>query len=186
MSHAPHADANDPFQKRTAVAIAIFTVILAFANMLTNQARTEAILSSNRATNKWSYYQSKSTKQNLVKLEQSLLPRLGTADVTADVARLTAELARYDSEKETIKAEGEHLAALEHECEHKEHYYDYAATIIELAIILASVALLMNSKKALYASAAVALASVGLLLFTTYVLPPEPVEKPAAGHHEAE
>ena len=83
MSHGPHADASDPFQKRTAVAIALFTTVLAFANMLTNQARTEAILSSNRATNKWSHFQSKSTKQQLVRLEQSLLARLPSSDAAA-------------------------------------------------------------------------------------------------------
>ena len=99
MSHGPHADPNDPFQKRTAVAIALFTTVLAFANMLTNQARTQAILSSNRATNKWSHYQSKSTKQQLARLEQTLLSHMPNVEtVASDTARVTTELARYDGE----------------------------------------------------------------------------------------
>lgn len=177
MSHAPHADASDPFQKRTAVAIALFTTVLAFANMLTNQARTEAILSSNRATNKWSHYQSKSTKQQLVRLEQSLLSRLpGVETASADGARITAELARYDTEKEVIRKDAEALAAEEREAEHKEHFYEYSATLAELAIILASIALLTTSRKALYMSLVVVSTALLLVAYTSFALhPPAPV-----------
>src|SRR5438132_1288659 len=97
--HGAHADASDPFQKRAAVAIAVFTVILAFANMLTNQSRTRAILSSNRATNQWSYYQSKSTKLVVTQLHRDLVK-----DDTAKVAALDQEMVRYEKEKEEIKA----------------------------------------------------------------------------------
>lgn len=59
--HGPHADANDPFQKQVAVVLAMYSVGLAFVNMLTNQSRTQSILRSNEATNTWSHFQSKST-----------------------------------------------------------------------------------------------------------------------------
>lgn len=185
MSHGPHADSSDPFQKRTAVAMALFTTVLAFASMLTNQARTEAILSSNRATNKWSHYQSKSTKGNLVKLEQTLLAKMG-GDAAADHDRLTAELARYEVEKATIRAEAEALAAEERQAEHKEHYFEYSATIAELAIILASIALLTGSRKALYSSFGVLAVSVGLLGYTSFALHHAPPEAPGVAAANAE
>src|SRR5437868_5183811 len=130
--HGAHADASDPFQKRAAVAIAIFTVILAFANMLTNQSRTKAILSSNRATNQWSYYQSKSSKALITQLRRDLVK-----DDAAKVAELDQELARYEKEKEEIRARAEGLASEEGDAEHKEHYFEYAATVVELGIVLA-------------------------------------------------
>lgn len=180
MSHGPHADANDPFQKRTAVAIAAFTTLLAFGNMLTNQARTEAILSSNRATNRWSYYQSKSSKQQITRLELSLLAHQPGGAPEADAARLNADIERYEKEKTEIRKEAEGFTAVEKAAEHREHFYEYGATITELAIIVASVALLLSSRKALLASIVIATVAVGMFGFTKFGLhaPAEPHEEP--------
>lgn len=161
-----HADASDPFQRRTAVAIAIFTVILAFGNMLTNQARTEAILSSNRATNKWAHYQSKSTKQNLVRLQLDLVTRLGGESAAEAERHLREEIERYDREKEEIFKEADELANEEKNFERKENFYEYSSTIAELAIVLAGVALLGSSRKLLAGSMAAAAASILLLGYT--------------------
>lgn len=165
--HGPHADASDPFQRRTAVAIALYTVILAFGNMLTNQARTEAILSSNRATNKWAHYQSKSTKQNLVRLQLELNARLPAQENAAEVQKhFEDEIERYDQEKEVIFKEADELANEEKNFERKENFYEYSSTIAELAIILAGVALLGSSRKLLGGSMAAAAASIVLLGYT--------------------
>ena len=174
MSHGPHADSTDPFQRRAAVAIAIFTVTLAFANMLTNQSRTKAILSSNRATNQWAYYQSKSTKQNLTKMERDLLASSRPDD--PQLAKLDDEMARYAKEKEDIKKRAESLAGEEADAEHKEHFFEYSATVVELAIVMAGVALLLASRKLLGLSTVVAGASLVLMAYTAFLL----------GHHEAE
>lgn len=171
MAHGPHADPNDPFQKRTAVAIAAFTTLLAFSNMLTNEARTEAILSSNRATNRWSHYQSKSTKQQLSRLELSLLTRQPGGVVAEDNTRLSSEIERYEKEKQEIRREAEGFNAIEKAAEHREHYFEYAATIAELAIITASVALLLSSRKALMLALAVALLALALTLYTKFGMP---------------
>lgn len=177
--HAPHADASHPFQKRVAVAIAVYTVILAVANMLTNQARTEAILSSNRAADQWAYYQAKGTKQNLIKLEKSILGRVENGGLRDDdMNRLDKDISRYEHEKDDIKKQSMVLAAAEHENEHKEHFYEYAATLAELGIIIASVALLLESRKAVAASALACLASVLLLLFTSFAMPHEKPKEP--------
>src|SRR5437016_3421006 len=81
MSHGgAHADPHDPLQKKIAIAMAVFAVILTFNTMLTNQCRTESLLKAAQATNKWGYYQSKSTKQIVVKAEAELLADLGPAE----------------------------------------------------------------------------------------------------------
>src|SRR5258706_9810307 len=113
--HGAHADASDPFQKRAAVAIAVFTVILAFANMLTNQARTRAILSSNRATDQWAYYQSKSTKLLLTQMRRDFMSKMPGAADAAQLAALDAELVRYEQNKEEIRKKAEELTGEEAE-----------------------------------------------------------------------
>jgi hypothetical protein len=179
--HGPHADASQPFQKRVAVAIAVYTVILAIANMLTNQARTEAILSSNRAADQWAYYQAKGTKQNLVRLEKNILGRVENGGLhDDDMVRLDKEIARYEKEKEEIKRQSMVLGAAEDENEHKEHFYEYAATLAELGIIIASVALLLTSKKAVAISALASTASLLLIIYTSFAMPHEKVREPPA------
>lgn len=171
--HAPHADAHDPFQRRVAIFMALYTVAIAFNSMLTSQARTQAILLSNQATNQWSYFQSKSTKQVLAKATRDILGHLpegaaveGRPTASAAMATLEAESARYEKEKDEIKAEAERIAAQGHHQEHKEHWFEYATVVAELAIVLASVALLLQSRAAFWASGAFAVASLGLSGFT--------------------
>lgn len=177
--HGPHADASHPFQKRVAVAIAVYTVVLAVANMLTNQARTEAILSSNRAADQWAYYQAKGTKQNLVKLEKSILGRVENGGLlNEDMTRLDRDIARYEKDKDDIKKKSQVLAAAEDENEHKEHSYEYAATLAELGIIIASVALLLESKKAVALSALACAGSIVLLIYTSFLMPHEKPHEP--------
>ncbi|MBK7859296.1 MAG: DUF4337 domain-containing protein [Archangiaceae bacterium] len=185
--HGHHADASDPFQKRAAVAIAVFTVVLAFANMLTNQARTKAILSSNRATNQWAYYQSKSTKMLLTQLRRDQV-----AGDAAKVAELDAQLGRYEKEKDEIRHRAVGLEGEEADAEHKEHFYEYSATIVELGIVLAGIALLLNGRRLLMVAAMVAATSVALLAYTSFVLghadhvesKGEPADPPVAEAHQ--
>jgi hypothetical protein len=164
--HGAHADASDPFQKRAAVAIAVFTVVLAFANMLTNQARTKAILSSNRATNQWAYYQSKSSKLLLTQLRRDLLSKDDGVKLTA----LDEEIGRYEREKEEIRKRAEGLEREEADSEHKEHYYEYSATIVELGIVLAGIALLLSARRLLVLATVVACCSLALMGYTAFAL----------------
>lgn len=77
--HGPHADHNDPFQRRVAVFIAGFAALLAFTTMLTNQARTAAILLSSESNNQWAHFQAKSTKGIVTRAELELLEHLNPA-----------------------------------------------------------------------------------------------------------
>ena len=74
--HGPNADHKDPFQRKVAVTMALFTVLLAFTTMLTNQARTEAILLATEAANEWTYFQAKSTKSTVVRAELELIEQI--------------------------------------------------------------------------------------------------------------
>ncbi len=177
--HHAHADASDPFQKKVAIAMSVYAVLLAFTTMLTNQARTEALLLSNEASNKWGYYQAKSTKGIVVKAEAELLGILAPEPAghapaegehvsisTAARERLEKEAERYEKEKEEIKEEANKVVEKGEVEKHKEHWFEYAATTIELAIIIATIGLLLSSRPAFYASMVTAAVSVGLTAWT--------------------
>ena len=179
MSHGPHADASDPFQRRTAIFMAIYTVLIAFNTMLTSQARTNALLLSNEATDKWAYFQAKSTKQVVAVATREVLERLPVASagegeaapkgsLASVVERLTREAERYEAEKEGVKKEAEAIVERGAHQQHREHWFEYATVIGELAIVLASVALLLTSKIAFRVSAALAVASLALTGWTFF------------------
>jgi hypothetical protein len=170
MSGGHHVDPNDPFQKRVAVALAVYTVILALSNMLNTQAESNAILTSNKTTSQWNYFQAKGNKQNLAQVELELIGRLppppqGNGELTT---KLQADIERYEKEKAEIKKKAEDLQDASDAFVHRGHRFEYAATIVEFGIILGGIALLMHSKKLLYTSAALATVSAGLLAFTFF------------------
>jgi Domain of unknown function (DUF4337) len=172
--HGAHVDPNDPFQKRVAVAMAIYAVQLAFVNMLTTQARTQAILQSNRAASRWAYFQSKGMKQNVAAAEVDLLaqlpPAVGATGRDELLAKLRAEGARYEAEKATIQEEAKAFETQSAHAEHMEHFCEYGAIAAELAIVSAGVALLMHSKKVLTVSVAMAIGSLLIVAYTHFLL----------------
>jgi hypothetical protein len=194
-----------------AVRVSIMTAILAtfgavFSDVGSSQLTTaadcknDAILAKNEAiqlrtlaANQWSYYQSKSTKQNLSELAEAL-----TTDAAAK-ARYTAEIARYKAEKAEIKivAEGLERRADASDAKvdplvrksvalmHPHHVLAQAITLIQIGIALASICVLTKVRARFWASAGASLA--GLLLAIGSGIPhgDHPAEPAAPAGHAA-
>jgi len=69
-------EANDPFSKQVAITIALLAVVLAVIENKGDNAKTDAILRTSEAANRWGYYQSKSIKQDLYETELEILSHL--------------------------------------------------------------------------------------------------------------
>lgn len=133
-------------------------------------AKNEAIQLRTQAANQWSFYQSKSTKQNLSELAQALTPD------EALKAKYAAEIARYKSEKADIKVVAETiekqadgfdakvgpLVRQSAELMHPHHVLAQAITLIQIGIALASICALTKVRALFWASAGASFA--GLLL----------------------
>ncbi|MBR7783291.1 DUF4337 domain-containing protein [Undibacterium luofuense] len=166
VEHAAHG--NDSFASKIAVMTAILATVGALfgyeGGATQNDAamyKNEAAIKKTEAANKWSYYQSKSSKQNLAELA-AILPG-------ADTEKYKAEVARYKTEKEEIKQQAEALEAevekWEHASEqalHQHHRWAQAMTAIQIAISLAAITLLTKKKWLQVTSYGVA--GVGLVL----------------------
>lgn len=158
-------------------------------------AKNEAIQLRTQAANQWSYYQSKSTKQNLAELAQSL---------TSDEAlkkKYAAEIERYKGDKAEIKvvadalekkadlfdAKVDPLVRRSAELMHPHHVLAQAITLIQIGIALASICALTKVRALFWASAGASAA--GLLLAVWAWLPhgghaaePDARAAPAAAH----
>jgi len=147
--------------------MAIYTVALAFTNALVNGARSNSIIFANDAAAKWSYYQAKSIKEQLKRLEISLTEKLvPVGQKPPSVEKETAEITRYEHEKSEIEADAKKLETQQKLFEHREHTLEYSAIGFELGIVLAGVALLQHSKVLFHVSKIAAIVAVGIMIFT--------------------
>ena len=147
MSEAPEIpEAEDRFGKQVAISIAILAVALAFIDSCGDNAKTDAILKTNAASNKWGHYQAKSLKENLYETEGRLLALLSPGGDQAArrqaSEKAASEAKRYASEKAAIKVEAEKLVS---EAEHNSRVNDrcdHAALGLQVGIVICSVAIL--------------------------------------------
>ena len=131
----------------------------AIGSLLSGHAVNQAILAQTRATDQWSYYQAKSTKQQLDevggKLVEGSAPRgaAGQADTRAEASRqFEKERDRYDQEKEEIRKEAENLENESRHEFHKHHQFVLGIACFQVGIVLASVSILVRIRAIYYLS----------------------------------
>ena len=151
-------EANDPFSKQVAITIALLAVVLAVIENKGDNAKTDAIIKTSEASNRWGYYQSKSIKQNIYETELEILSYLkpvvseaGTVDpeatanrkaLSASMAKAAATAKRYDSEKGDIKKEAEQFEAAAEANGKINDRCDQGALSLQIAVVVCSVAIL--------------------------------------------
>jgi uncharacterized protein DUF4337 len=173
MSDAPEIpEATTDFEKKIALTIAILAVVLSLVNNLGDNSKTDAIIQTNQATDKWMYYQAKGIKQQLAEMQSTLLADLGGATISeaakAQADKMQTEAARYDSEKGAIKTEAENLqkqagvkSAINDRC-------DMSALLLQIGIVVCSVAIL--SQWRLFWFIGMALGAAGIVIGITAFL----------------
>ncbi len=173
MADSPEVpEAKDPFERRVALTIAIIAITLSLVGNLGDNAKTDAIIKTNEATNNWGYFQAKSIKSQLSTLHADLLTRLSGQNVSeetkGEAERLRKVAERYDEEKGEIKKEAEtlvreakHLSAINDRC-------DQSSLFLQIAVVVCSVSILAKSHKFWWAG--IALGGVGIAVGVTAFL----------------
>ncbi len=157
MADAPEIpEANDAFQKRVALTIAILAIVFSFISALGDNAKTEALLASNKAANQWAYFQSKSIKGHIYSVDKEMLDTMsgvGNAAKQADLsARYAKEITRYDTEKEEIKKIASDLELTVAKNLQIDDRSDLASIFLQIAMVLGSIAILVTSRWFWYSS----------------------------------
>ena len=177
--HGAHDHAVEHEAKKGGLGqqVAIFSAVLATGGAVVsflgghtqNEAllyKNEAVLRKTEAANMWSYYQAKSTKQNLAEFAAGIAPDARAAE------RFQAEAKRYGSEKEGIKKQAEELerqsTAADEKSKHALHPHERLAismTLLQIAIALASITVLTQRRWLLWAAGASAVggAVIGII-----------------------
>jgi hypothetical protein len=167
VEHAAHS--LDPLAARVAVMTAIFATIGALFGYMAGAEQNDALMFKNEATmrkteasDQWSFYQAKSSKQNLAELGATLT----SGD---QQAKYLKEVDRYGKEKEEVMVEAKKFdqasKAAEEKSEaamHHHHRWAQAMTLIQIAIALSAITILTRSKAMGFGALGVAIVSVVL------------------------
>ncbi len=168
MSNAPDTpDNKEKFEITVAVTIAIIAVILSWMTSRGDDAKTNAILMTNDATNKWGYFQSKSIKERVLATSLDLASVMnGPAADPDQLAKLTAnlreEVARYKTEKTEIETDAKKTQA---DAAFNMRINDRCGTgclMLQVAIVITSMAVLARAKALWIAGIALALVGLGV------------------------
>ncbi len=171
MADAPEIpEASDPFAKRVAISIAMLAVALSVISNRGDNAKTDAIIKTNEASNQWAYYQAKSIKGQLAQIHADLLAQLAPAgaDLTKDSGRLRAEALRYGEEKEEIKKKAEEAQKEAGKQSQVNDRCDLASLLLQIGVVVCSVAIL--SRWQMFWFAGLALGAAGVAFGVTAFL----------------
>ena len=178
----PVPPAADSWTKWVALTTTILAVGAAFSTMKGGGFSTQTQLNTVKATNNWSYFQSKSIKQTARETEQSILSVMqkeaqtpeAKAEITKKMAKCESTIVRYEQEKSDIMNEAK-------KCERKAEWTQYrggkfglAAMFLQVAIMLCAVSALLKKKGAWIAGMCIGGAGMAYLAFGWFNLPNDP------------
>lgn len=163
--HAP----KNPFEKRVALTIAILAAFVSVVTAYGQKSRTESIIKTNFASNKWAHYQAKSIKGHSVEGEIAILSAVAKTQPDNDlIGKLKKEIQRYEKEMEEIRKESEEIEKEAEKLLHTTEKCEISLLLLEIGIVLSSVAILISSQKFWYAS--IAAGSAGTLIGVALLL----------------
>ena len=181
----PATPAADSWTKWVALTTTILAVGAAFSTMKGGGFSTQTQLNTVKATNNWSYFQSKSIKQTARETEQSILSVMqkeaqtpeAKAEIEKKLVKCESTIVRYDKEKSDIMDEAK-------KCERKAEWTQYrggkfglAAMFLQVAIMLCAIAALMKRKGAWLAGMGIGAAGLAYLAYGWFVLPNDPLKE---------
>lgn len=170
---ATPAPAANTWTTWVALTTTILAVAAAFSTLKGGSYSTQTQLATVNASNKWSYFQSKSIKENeykiaLIQLDiaaaNATTPE-GKAVAAKAAEKATKEVSRYEKEKDEIKAEAESLESLAKYCQKRGGNFGLAVMFLQIAIMLSAVAALLKKKPAWLLGLAIGVIGIGYLLY---------------------
>lgn len=169
VEHAAHG--GEGLAQKVALLSALLASFGAIVSYMGGATQTEAMMHKNQAvlekahaSDQWSFYQSKSTKEHLIKLAAENAPNPDRR------AWFQSEAERYKKEKEEIKQKAEaldeksnHENELSERAMHPHHKLAQAMTFIQVSIGLASITALTGRRWLLWTAVAGTVVSIVLV-----------------------
>jgi hypothetical protein len=174
LEHKAHS--GDSLAQSVALMTAILSTIgavLSYQGGVTqNEAmlqKNEAVLKKTEASNLWSYYQAKSSKQNLAELAAGLTSGQKTEFYKKEIERYRKEKEEIKVKAEALEAESKKANDMSEQIMHPHHRFAQAMTLVQIAISLASITVLTRRRWLFVAAAVAAIAGAGVWISTLFL-----------------
>jgi len=163
---------KEPWLNQMALATVILAVCATFSAFKGGGYSTLSVISQAMASDQWSFYQAKSTKQHLHEIEadhlklEAMTLQPGSPAATAYAEKIKeyeTTATRYDVEKKEIEAKAKELENQRDDAKKHGKPFSLAIIFLQVAILLNSIAGLMKVKQMWWASIPVGL--VGIAFF---------------------
>lgn len=156
-----------------ALSTTILAVCAAFSTLKGGSYSTQTQLATVNASNKWSYFQSKSIKESGSRNEAALAGiMLATATTPEGKAaaekvkvQAEAEAARYAKEKAEIQAEAKAIEELAKYCQKRGGNFGMAIMFLQIAIMLSAIATLLKKKPSWLLGVGLGVIGIGYLVY---------------------
>lgn len=168
--HSEHA--KDPFDKRVAGTMAIIAAALAVVSVLGHITTTEELLSQQKASDQWSYYQAKSIRRYQSEVARDLFAGMKLNDQSAQYAKNSE---KYRKDDDDIQKEAQGLEQESHLRGRQALGFHFGEVFLEFSIVLASLAILSKREALWYAS--ILSGTIGTVVALTIFSFPSIVEK---------
>jgi hypothetical protein len=158
--HVHHA--HDPFDKTVAGTMAIIAALLAVVSVLGQHFQAEELLTQQKASDQWAFYQAKDIRRYAAQVEQDTLAQMKAAP--APMSKYAQDEKRYDKQRSEIQEQAREFEKERDKSARKAVRFHVGEVFLEVAIVFSSLSILMKQKALFLGGAAAALIGVVISL----------------------
>ena len=170
-THAAHGESDPKLIRNVALSVTVMAIVAATIGSLqeTESAhalgqKNEAVLLQARASDQWSFFQSRSIKKNSYQIAAEQASGAGR-----DPAPFADKAKRYAQEEDEVQAKATELEAQSHaqwdlstHHTHRQHTLTLAVTLVHVAIAISSLAIFTNRRLPLQGALALAVGGIAV------------------------
>jgi hypothetical protein len=160
--HESAEHAKEPFDKKVAVTMAIIAAMLAVDGVMAHLLTTEELLSQQKASDQWAYYQAKSIRRYNSEIAAEIFKGFHSEATEPSAAKYEKNIEKYKKESEEVSDKAKEFEAESKLKGDQAHRLDYGEVFLEIGIVFASMAILTKRNLIWYVS--IASATVGLII----------------------
>ena len=148
QENAEHGREN-PSLAPISVTMAILAVCVAVVSLLGHRSHTEELLTQNKATDQWAYYQAKNIRRHSYEMGVDMISLTEFKDkAQAEKVRekYQKEAERYTKEQAEIEEQAKDLEKDSGLAQRKANRFDLGEVFLEIALVISSLALLSRKR----------------------------------------
>jgi hypothetical protein len=140
--HVHHA--QQPFDKFVAGTMAIIAALLAIVSVLGLHFISEQLLSQQKSSDQWSYYQAKNIRRYSAEVARDVLAQMNAGPTAT--GRYSKDVARYDEDMKGITEKAKEFEKERDIDSRRADRFHVGEVFLEVAIVLSSLAILTKRK----------------------------------------